>query len=138
MRSTAVAGSRSSVAGAVPTTYARSRALLAAVIVAAVFAIGMLTGLAVSPTLRSAAQPAAVGLGASSQAVAQAHLAWLRSEHDSYGSSTLSPATVAQAHLAWLRSEHDSYGSSTLSPAGNLGNWIDYRQFRLSEEGYGL
>lgn len=112
MRDTAVAGTLSTYAEAISTIYARSRALLAAVVLAAVFAIGLLSGLAVSPTLRSASQPAAVSAGAISQA-------------------------AAQAHLAWLRSEHDSYGSSTTSPASSLQSWIEYRQFRLSEEGYG-
>jgi hypothetical protein len=137
MRNTAVAGKRSAFAEAITTTYVRSQALLAAAVLAAVFAFGLLSGLAVSPTLRSANQSAAVSAGVISQEAAQAHLAWLRSEHDSYGSSTTSPAAAAQAHLAWLRSEHDSYGSSTTSPASSLQSWIEYRQFRLSEEGYG-
>ncbi len=162
MTDTAVAGKRSAFGEAITTANARSRALLAALVLAAIFAIGLLSGLAVSPALRSASQPVAVSAGAMSQVAAQAHLAWLRSEHDSYGSSTSSPAAAAQAHLAWLRSEHDSYGSSTssptaaaqahlawlrsehdsygsstTSPTSSLQSWIKYRQFRLSEEGYG-
>jgi hypothetical protein len=128
MTETAVAGKRSAFAQAITTTYARSRALLAAIVLAAVVAIALLSGLAMSPAPRSASQPAAVGAGAIPQAAAPAHLAWLRGEHDSYGSFTTSPAAAAQAHLTWLRDEHASNGSAT---------WIEYRQFRLSEEGYG-
>lgn len=98
------------------TIHARSRAPLPALALAAVFAIGLLSGLVASLPSRSASQPAAVSAGALSQGAAEAHLAWLRSEHDSYGSATTDPA-LAQAHLLWLRSEHETYGSPTTDPA---------------------
>jgi len=127
MNESAAAGTQAGFEDTIGRTFTRSRARIAAVVMAGVFAIGLLVGLAASSLVGSAGGPAPLS-AADRQVAAQARLAWLQGEHDSYGATG---QLAAQAHLTWLQGEHDSYGSST-----SLQRWTDYRQFRLSEEGY--
>jgi hypothetical protein len=126
-------------AEAMAPTYTRPpapRAGLVATIVAAIFALGLIAGVVISPALHAIGQPVSAGAATvTGAAAAEAHLAWLQSEHDSYPSTTGS-ATAAEAHLAWLQSEHDSYPVS-IAPISDQQSWLVYRQFRLEEEGYG-
>jgi hypothetical protein len=133
---------RSMSAEIMATTYARPRAPRAAVvatIVAAIFALGLVSGVLVSPALPAISQPvSAVATIVTPGAAAEAHLAWLQGEHDSYpASTTVSAAAAAAAHLAWLQGEHDSYPASTIGQSSDYQSWLAYRQFRLDEEGYG-
>ncbi|HJW20967.1 MAG TPA: hypothetical protein VJ506_00910 [Candidatus Limnocylindrales bacterium] len=93
------------------TAFARPRASLMAVLLAAVFALGLGSGVVVSPALRQGFL--SIGLGG----------------------GTVAADNSAQAHLAWLQSEHDSYGSSAAGITDQA-SWQAYHQFRLSEEGY--
>ena len=112
MTDIAVARQRSAVAGSITTTHARPRAFLVAIALAATFAIGLVSGLAVGPVLRTGGEPATVA------------------------NAAISAQAAGQAHALWLQGELDSYGSAQASPVGSLPNWLAYRQFRLSEEGY--
>jgi hypothetical protein len=91
------------------TGYARPRASLAAILLAITFALGLGSGIALSPALRQSTQAITSG-AAGADAVAQAHLAWLRDEKASYAA----PAAFFS----------------------NQDGWQAYRQFRLGEEGY--
>lgn len=118
--------------GAITTTYARPRASVAAIILAVVFAIGVLAGLVASPALQAASRGVTLSAnGLSSQAAAQARLKWLASEHDSYAPAAINPATSTQSWLAFRRSE-EGYAPERTIPTSSQ-SWI---QFRLSEEGY--
>lgn len=133
MTDIAVARHGSAVAESITTTHARPQAFLAAIALAATFAIGLVSGLAIRPALSTDSQPATVGNAAISvQAAGQAHALWLKGELDSYATS----AAGRQARVLWLRGEIDSYGSSQASPVDSLQSWLAYRQFRLNEEGY--
>jgi hypothetical protein len=129
MSENTVARKRAGFGDAITTTITRPRTRLAAVIIAAVCVAGLLVGVAASSMIGHAGGAPALS-AADRQMATQARLAWLESEHDSYG---IDSQVAAQAHLAWLQSEHDTYGTSTTS----LQDWTVYRQFRLSEEGYG-
>lgn len=127
MNESAAAGKRTGFDQGIGRTFTGSRMRVAAVITAVVFAIGLLVGLVTAPLLGSAGGPARLS-ASDGKVAAQARLSWLQSEHDSYGADG---RVAAQAHLAWLQSEHNAYGATSLA------RWTDYRQFRLSEEGYG-
>lgn len=133
MSDIAIGRHSSAVAESITTTHARPRAFLAAIALAATFAVGLVSGLAVRPALPTGSEPVTVGNAAiSAQAAGQAHALWLKGELDSYGTS----AAGGQAHMLWLRGEINSYGSSQASPVGSFQSWLANRQFRLSEEGY--
>ena len=117
-------------AGWISTAGARSRALMAAISVALIFALGAGTGMALGPALRGATQAASVG---NDTAVAQAYQIWLQGETGSYASVTAqqrfvkgdtdsysSSSSPAQAHQIWLQGELGSYGSGA-TPASVSG-----------------
>jgi hypothetical protein len=118
--------------GAITTTYARPRASVAAMVLAAVFASGVLAGLAAAPALQTASRGVTLGaVGLSSQAAAQARLSWLAGEHDAYAPAAISPAAEIQSWLAFRRSE-EGYTTERVVPTSTA-TWIE---FRRSEEGY--
>lgn len=133
MTNLAVGNERSVAAGSIAATLARPRTFVGTIALVAVFGLGLLSGMAVEPALRSATQPATGGAAAiSAQAAAQAHALWLQGELDSYGSAQ----AAQQAQMLWLRGELDSYGTMPASPVSGFQGWLAYRDFRMSEEGY--
>jgi hypothetical protein len=127
----AIVNERSRLTGTAAATEIGGRPLRAAFITVAIFAVGLVSGLAVSEAARMTGQPGALSAGApTSEAAAQAHFSWLVDEHNSYPASQ--SVSAQQAHLSWLVDEHNSYAA----PAVPAQQWQAYRDFRLSEEGY--